>query len=82
MSFPFGLKSQRVIKQGKHIASQISAYTSFRVEFQCHVRSTKSRKCKETETEEILKQVSATNNSERDKGNGKCFIYQKIFSHL
>lgn len=46
------------------------------------IYSMKSRKYKEPETEEILKQLSATNISEQAKGKGKHFYYQKIFSHL
>lgn len=80
MSFPFGSKSRRVISTGKCIAPWVSTYTSFRVEFQCHVHSMKSRKYKEPGTEENLKQLSATNISEEAKGEGKHFYYQKIFS--
>lgn len=79
MRFPFGLKSQRVIKQGKHTASQISAYTSFRVEFQCHVHSTKSRKCKETETEEFWNNYLLQISQNEIKGMGNVSIIRKSF---
>lgn len=36
----------------------------------------------ESETEENLKQLSATNISEQAKGKEKHFYYQKVFSHL
>lgn len=71
-----------VISTGKCIAPWVSNYTSFRAEFQCHVYRTNSRKYKEPDTKEILKQLSATSISEQAKGKEKHFYYQKMFSHL
>lgn len=71
-----------VISTGKCIAPWVSHYASFRAEFQCHVYSMNSSKYKESDTKEILKQLSATNISEQAKGKEKHFYYQKIFPHL